>query len=43
MGDSSITITLDCYGHLLLGDEAETAGLLDAYLVRKREAANASM
>jgi integrase len=30
MGHSSITITLDRYGHLLPGSEDEAAGLLDA-------------
>lgn len=38
MGHSTITITLDRYGHLMPGNEAEAAGLLDAYLSR---AANA--
>jgi integrase len=33
MGHSSITITLDRYGHLMPGNEEEAAGLLDAYLV----------
>jgi integrase len=32
MGHSSITITLDRYGHLMPGNEAEAAGLLDALL-----------
>jgi integrase len=32
MGHSSITITLDRYGHLMPGSEGEAAGLLDAYL-----------
>lgn len=32
MGHSSLTITLDRYGHLMPGNEAEFAGLLDAYL-----------
>ena len=32
MGHSSITVTLDRYGHLMPGNEAEFAGLLDAYL-----------
>lgn len=32
MGHSSITITLDRYGHLFPGSEAEAASLLDAYL-----------
>jgi integrase len=34
MGHSSITITLDKYGHLMPGNEDEAAGLLDAYLER---------
>jgi integrase len=34
MGHSSITITLDRYGHLLPGSIQESAGLLDAYLER---------
>jgi integrase len=34
MGHSSITITLDRYGHLMPGNEEEAAGLLDAYLQR---------
>jgi len=37
MGHSSITITLDRYGHLLPGSIQEAAGLLDAYLERPRE------
>jgi integrase len=32
MGHASITITMDRYGHLMPGNEAEAAGLLDAYL-----------
>ncbi len=32
MGHSSVAITLDRYGHLMPGSEAEAAGLLDAYL-----------
>jgi integrase len=32
MGHSSITITLDRYGHLLPGSIAEAATLLDAFL-----------
>ena len=31
MGHASITITVDRYGHLLPGGEAEAAALLDAY------------
>ena len=38
MGHSSVTITFDRYGHLMPGNEAEAAGLLDAYLVRSRRA-----
>ncbi len=34
MGHSSIQITYDRYGHLMPGNEAEAAGLLDAYLER---------
>ncbi len=34
MGHSSIVITLDRYGHLLPGDEADGAAALDAYLAR---------
>ena len=32
MGHSSITVTFDRYGHLMPGNEAEAAGLLDSYL-----------
>ena len=32
MGHSSVPITLDRYGHLMPGSEAEAAGLLDACL-----------
>ncbi len=39
MGHSSITITLDRYGHLMPGSEAEAAGLLESYLERGREGA----
>ncbi len=31
-GHANISITLDGYGHLMPGNEAEAAGLLDAYL-----------
>jgi integrase len=34
MGHSSITVTLDRYGHLMPGNEREAAGLLGAYLDR---------
>jgi integrase len=35
MGHSSITITLDRYGHLFPGSEAEAASLLDTYLEQR--------
>jgi integrase len=35
MGHSSITITLDRYGHLMPGNEDEAAALLDTYLEGK--------
>jgi integrase len=34
MGHASIVITLDLYGHLMPGNEAEAAALLDAYIDR---------
>ena len=34
MGHSSITVTLDRYGHLMPGNEEEAAGMLAAYLER---------
>jgi integrase len=34
MGHTSITTTVDLYGHLLPGSEAEDAGLLEAFLER---------
>ena len=39
MGHSSITITLDLYGHLLPGAEEEAAELLDGFLGRANERA----
>jgi integrase len=39
MGHSSVTITLDRYGHLMPGNEEEAADLLDAYLERADTAA----
>jgi integrase len=39
MGHANISITMDRYGHLMPGSEDEAAGLLDAYLEAKREAA----
>jgi integrase len=37
MGHASVTITYDRYGHLMPANEAEAAGLLDAYLLRSAE------
>jgi integrase len=37
MGHANISITLDRYGHLMPGSEAEAAELLDAYLTAQRE------
>ena len=34
MGHSSIQVTYDKYGHLMPGNEAEAADLLDGYLGR---------
>jgi integrase len=39
IGHSSVLITFDRYGHLMPGNEAEAAGLLDAYLTRADTAA----
>jgi Single-strand binding protein family/Phage integrase family len=39
MGHSSITVTLDRYGHLFPGSEGEAAVLLDAYLAESHERA----
>ena len=39
MGHANITVMLDLYGHLMPGNEAEAAGLLDAYLTRADTAA----
>ncbi len=39
MGHSSVTITYDRYGHLMPGNEAEAAELLDSYLGRAVPAA----
>jgi integrase len=35
MGHSSITVTLDRYGHLMPGHEGEAAAMLTAYLERQ--------
>jgi integrase len=37
MGHANISITLDRYGHLMPGSEAEAAGLLDAYLALQKD------
>ena len=39
MGHSTITITLDRYGHLMPGSEEEAAGLLERYLDGQRDQA----
>jgi integrase len=39
MGHSTVTTTLDTYGHLMPGSEDEAAVLLDAYLAAQRERA----
>lgn len=39
MGHANISITLDRYGHLMPGSEAEAAGLLDAYITAERRRA----
>jgi integrase len=36
MGHANISITLDRYGHLMPGSEAEAASLLDSYLARRK-------
>jgi integrase len=42
MGHANISITLDRYGHLMPGTEAEAAQLLDTYLATQREQAEDS-
>ncbi len=39
MGHASITVTLDTYGHLMPGSEAEAAALVESYLGAQRERA----
>ncbi len=34
MGHAGVAITYDRYGHLMPGDEAEAAGLLDTFVER---------
>ncbi len=41
LGHSSITVTLDRYGHLMPGAEGEAAALLDAYLAGEHGASTA--
>jgi integrase len=41
MGHSSITITLDRYGHLLPGNETQAAHMLDNYLSQQNQAGTA--
>jgi hypothetical protein len=40
MGHTTISITMDLYGHLMPGSEAEAATLLDQYVTAQREAAD---
>jgi integrase len=42
MGHSSITVTLDRYGHLFPGSEGEAAVLLDSYLAESHERARSA-
>jgi hypothetical protein len=42
MGHSSITVTLDRYGHLFPGSETEAAVLLDTYLAKSHEQARSA-
>jgi integrase len=39
MGHATISVTLDRYGHLMPGSEAEAADLLDGYLGAQRKRA----
>ena len=43
LGHASITTTLDRYGHLMPGNEAEAVDLLDMYIAQEREASSASV
>ena len=43
MGHSSVTITLDRYGHLMPGNESEAAARLDSYLARTMSSAATSV
>ena len=40
MGHSGIQVTIDVYGHLFPGNEAEASALLDGYLSQAFVAAN---
>jgi len=42
MGHAKIAITMDRYGHLMPGNEGESASLLDAYLTRAASATGAN-
>ena len=42
MGHANISVTLDLYGHLMPGSEAEAAGLLDAYVLAELDHAAAA-
>jgi integrase len=42
MGHANITVTMDRYGHLMPGSEAEAGKLLAAYLEAQRKAAEAA-
>lgn len=42
MGHASITVTLDTYGHLMPGSEAEAAVLVESYLTAQQERAEAA-
>ena len=39
MGHSTVTTTIDLYGHLMPGGEIESAALADAYLERANQVA----
>lgn len=39
MGHANISITLDRYGHLMPGSEAEAGEMLDSYLARRKRGA----
>ena len=43
MGHAKIAITLDRYGHLMPGSEAEAAALLDTYLSAQHERARTAV